>query len=73
MHVVYHRERQTPRRQHFYRRVFVTYLVTLLSCALVLMAIDRLDPFGDTVVAIKRTILVALPASFSAMVVDSIV
>ncbi len=40
--------------------------------ALLLAALDRMNPFVDLGLAIKRTILVAFPASFSATVVDSL-
>ena len=53
-------------------RVMSVYCLTLLVAAAVLLAIDRL-PFGSqTLVAIKRTIIVAFPASFAATVVDSL-
>ena len=53
-------------------RVMSVYCLTLLVAAAALLAIDRL-PFGSqTLVAIKRTIIVAFPASFAATVVDSL-
>jgi uncharacterized membrane protein len=72
VYAVYDREGVLPRRE-FYSRVVATYVVTLLICASLLVAIDRLDLFVNTTVAIKRTVLVAFPASFSATVVDSII
>ena len=58
-------------RKAFVQRVVATYCVTLFIAALLLFGVDRLDLFADPVVAIKRTILVAFPASFAATVVDS--
>jgi len=53
-------------------RVLSVYGLTLLVAAAVLFAIDRLPAASQTVVAIKRTIIVAFPASFAATVVDSL-
>ncbi len=55
----------------FYIRVNTIYFVTLLTCAVMLVGIDRLDLFVDPVLALKRTVLIAFPASFAATVVDS--
>ena len=55
-----------------WKRVLVTYGVTLLVCALILIMIGKLPLFSDTATAVKRIILVAFPASFSATVVDSL-
>lgn len=72
VYAVYDHKGVVPERRDFYSRVGATYGVTLLICAVLLMAIDRLDPLVDLGLAIKRTILVAFPASFAATVVDSI-
>jgi len=53
-------------------RVLSVYGLTLLVAAAVLLAIDRLPLCSQTLVAIKRTIIVAFPASFAATVVDSL-
>ena len=55
----------------FLRRVAVTYGLTLLISALLLLGVDRFDLLQDPVIALKRTILVAFPASFAATAVDS--
>ncbi len=52
-------------------RVITVYGVTIVVAATVLFAVNRLSLLTDTVVAIKRTIIVAFPASFAATVVDS--
>jgi len=52
-------------------RVLTVYGVTMLIASSVLFAVDRLPLFTDTLVAVKRTIIVAFPASFAATVVDS--
>jgi uncharacterized membrane protein len=53
-------------------RVGTVYGLTLLLSAAVLLAVDRLPLFTETMVAFKRAIIVAFPASFAATVVDSI-
>jgi uncharacterized membrane protein len=53
-------------------RVFTVYGLTLLLSAAVLLAVDRLPLLTETMVAVKRAIIVAFPASFAATVVDSI-
>ncbi len=54
------------------KRVVATYLVTQLVSAAVLMMLAKLPLLSDPLVAFKRVILVAFPASFSATVVDSL-
>jgi len=53
-------------------RVFAVYLLTLVVAGAVLFAIGKLPLLTETMVAIKRTIIVAFPASFAATVVDSL-
>ena len=59
-------------RRDFYSRVGGTYAVTLLVRASILALIDRQELFVDMGFAIKRTVLVAFPVSFSAAVADSL-
>ena len=61
-----------PNGRDFYIRVNTIYFVTLLTCAWMLVGIDRLELLADPVLALKRTVLIAFPASFAATVVDSI-
>ena len=56
----------------FFQRVLSTYGVTLLISAALLFGVDRFDLLGEPIVSLKRTILVAFPASFAATVVDSL-
>lgn len=53
-------------------RVVTTYGVTLLVCATILALLDKFPLASETAVALKRVVLVAFPASFSATVVDSL-
>ena len=55
----------------FLQRVFSTYGLTLAISALLLFGVDRLE-LAHPLVGLKRTILVAFPASFAATVVDSL-
>lgn len=60
------------RHKEYVKRVLSVYGVTLVVAALVLLAVDKLPLFSDPVVALKRTILTSLPASFVATVVDGL-
>lgn len=55
----------------YLRRVAGTYGITLLISALLLLGVDQFDLLQDPVTALKRTVLVAFPASFAATAVDS--
>lgn len=59
-------------RWAFLHRVFSTYSVTLVICALLLLGLDKLPLFSEPEIAIKRSVLAAFPASFAATAVDSI-
>lgn len=56
----------------FFTRVLFAYVITLVAVGFMLFAIDQLPLLSDPIVAIKRMIVVALPASFAATVVDSL-
>ena len=53
-------------------RVLTVYGLTMLLSAAVLLAVDRLPLLTETMVAVKRTIIVSFSASFAATVVDSV-
>ena len=59
-------------RQEFIVRVLSVYLVTLIVAASILGLFGQFNLLTEPVVAIKRMIIVALPASFCATVVDSL-
>jgi len=69
--MLHHREIEGDDTKQFFQRVLSTYGVTLLISAALLFGVDRFDLMGEPIVSIKRTILVAFPASFAATVVDS--
>lgn len=72
VYLVFKRTDGHPDRSAFLHRVVAVYLFTTIVCAVILAALDRLPLFTDLAVAVKRTVLVAFPASFSATVVDSL-
>ena len=53
-------------------RVFVTYGTTLLVCSVILLMVGKFPLFTETTITLKRVVLVAFPACFSATVVDSL-
>ncbi|CAM2979869.1 DUF2391 family protein [Vibrio mytili] len=55
----------------FIFRVFIAYLITAIVVALVLLCLDKLPLATEPIVAIKRIIVITMPASMGAIVVDS--
>ena len=69
----FHRHEGHPvTHKAFLLRVIGTYGVAFLISGLMLLAIDRIDLFQDPLIALKRTIFVAFPASFAATTVDGL-
>ena len=62
----------STRRWEFVFRVSCVYAITLAVSAFMLAVIDQFPLSTEPDVAIKRMIIVALPASFSATIVDSL-
>lgn len=61
------------KRYHiFLLRLFIAYTIAALVVALVLFALDKFPLFEDPTTAIKRLILIAMPASMGAIVVDGL-
>ena len=58
--------------QEFLLRTTTVYTVTLVVAAVILALFSQFPLITESAVAIKRMIIVALPASFCATVVDSI-
>ena len=59
-------------RQDIFLRVVSVYCVTLTVAALILGLFGQFPLLTEPAVAIKRMVIVALPASFCATVVDSL-
>jgi len=59
------------RRFVFIFRVVLAYLLTAVVVGIVLLSLDKLPLLTEPIIAFKRIILVAMPASMGAIVVDS--
>ncbi|THB74856.1 MAG: DUF2391 family protein [Desulfobulbaceae bacterium] len=55
----------------FIFRIVVAYMMTALVVGLVLLCIDKLPMLSDPVTSLKRIIVITMPASMGAIVVDS--
>ncbi|MCA1796547.1 MAG: DUF2391 family protein, partial [Geobacteraceae bacterium] len=55
----------------FLWRIVIAYLLAALVVALVLLALDKLPLFTHTAIAFKRLVIITMPASMGAIVVDS--
>ncbi|MBU3013122.1 DUF2391 family protein, partial [Poseidonibacter lekithochrous] len=54
----------------FVFRVFIAYFIAFLVVSLILLAINKLPIIEDTILAIKRIIIISMPASMGAIIVD---
>ncbi|OZS44907.1 DUF2391 family protein [Photobacterium sanguinicancri] len=61
----------SQRKLVFIFRIVVAYLMAALVVALVLFCLDKLPLMSDPLVALKRIIVITMPASMGAIVVDS--
>jgi len=68
----YSHDFSTASQKSLAARVSSVYALTMLVSAVILLGIDKLPLIEDPIVALKRTMLVAFPASFAATVVDSL-
>jgi len=55
----------------FIFRILIAYLMTTLVVGLVLLCLDKLPMFDDPITSLKRIIIISMPASMGAIVVDS--
>lgn len=55
----------------FILRVFFAYLMAALVVALILLALNKFPILSDATLAMKRLIVIAMPASMGAIIVDS--
>lgn len=67
-----YRKRLRLFRNEYYKRVFFTYVLSIIVVGLLLTIVDKCPWFTDFDLALKRTIIGAFPASMSATVTDSI-
>ena len=71
-YAVFYRDHFKGYEDEFVKRLVSSYLVTLTVSALVLLLVDKFPLIEEPGAAIRRAILVAFPATFSATVVDSL-
>ncbi|GLP96289.1 DUF2391 family protein [Paraferrimonas sedimenticola] len=55
----------------FVFRVVAAYLIAALVVALILICLDKLPLLSDPAIALKRIVVITMPASMGAIVVDS--
>jgi uncharacterized membrane protein len=55
----------------FLWRIAIAYIVAALVVSLVLFALNKFPLFTDTAIAIKRLVVITMPASMGAIIVDS--
>ena len=67
-----YRKRLELFRTEYYKRIFLTYFLSILVVGLLLLIVDKAPFFTDFDLALKRTIIGAFPASMSATVTDNI-
>nr|WP_216599675.1 DUF2391 family protein [Vibrio sp. 03-59-1] len=61
----------SERKLVFILRIVVAYFMTAMVVMLVLFCINKLPLLSDPLVALKRVIIISMPASMGAIVVDS--
>ena len=71
VHTHYHSGTEVATKREFYLRTISVYLITIIICSSLLALLSQFPIFSDPVVAIKRCIIVSLPASLAATAVDS--
>ena len=75
MHRMYNMDKKPSAFGIFFKgfvfRIFFANLLTSLVVAVVLLSLDKLPLVSEPIIALKRIILVAMPASMGAIVVDS--
>ncbi|PLY04676.1 MAG: DUF2391 domain-containing protein [Arcobacter sp.] len=54
----------------FIFRVFIAYIIAFVVVSLILFAINKLPIVDETILAIKRIIVISMPASMGAIIVD---
>lgn len=55
----------------FVIRIAIAYLVAALVVLLILSSLDKFPLFSEPVIALKRLIVITMPASMGAIIVDS--
>jgi len=55
----------------FLWRILIAYLIAALIVSMVLISLDKFPLFSDTLIAVKRLVVITMPASMGAIIVDS--
>lgn len=53
-------------------RIFIAYTLTLIVVAILLLLLDKFPVVADPWLAVKRLIIISMPASLGAIIVDSL-
>jgi uncharacterized membrane protein len=53
-------------------RIIIAYAIASLVVALILISLDKLPLLTDPILAIKRIVVITMPASMGAIIVDSL-
>ncbi|MEA3405457.1 MAG: DUF2391 family protein [Pseudomonadota bacterium] len=62
----------TNRGYSFVFRVFIAYLITIVVVGLVLASLNKLPIFTAPDIALKRIIIISMPAAMGAIIVDGL-
>ncbi|MBU2919024.1 DUF2391 family protein [Psychrosphaera sp. F3M07] len=62
----------TTRKTAFVFRIVIAYIITAFVVALVLFCLDKLPFFEDPMTSLNRIVVITMPASMGAIVVDSL-
>lgn len=55
----------------FLLRIVIAYAITALVVGFVLLALDKLPLLDEPLISLKRVVVIAMPASMGAIIVDS--
>lgn len=55
----------------YFARIIIAYSITILVVALLLFALNKFPLLSEPVIALKRLIVISMPASMGAIIVDS--
>lgn len=55
----------------FISRIFIAYAIAAIIVALILFSLDKFPLLSEPVIALKRLIVITMPASMGAIIVDS--
>ncbi len=72
VYAAYFRGRLVEHLPHFVLRVFAIYGLTAIVACATLVAVDQAPWLSNPVIALKQTVLVALPTSFAATIIDNL-